>query len=176
MMIKTHFIPKNWVTKPPAIGPMTGPGKIRRMTSRKVIIYIPKRGPREYNAMAVALSRSENKSLIDPPPTAIGALPDIPATFRCLFRIRKKRRMKIYIYIFTYTGNEVLSKPLSLVQMHIPDLYLRSWDCRYGGPGKDDIKQGLKRIKRCLPKFAHTFPTEGPEKGAVKHVSSRRGW
>ena len=41
------------------------------------MIYVPKRGPRAYNARAVALSRSENKSLIDPPPTAIGALPDI---------------------------------------------------------------------------------------------------
>ena len=51
------------------------------------MIDVPKRGPREYNAMAVALLCSENKSLVDPPPTAIGALPDIPAIFRCLFRI-----------------------------------------------------------------------------------------
>ena len=44
--------------------------------------YAPKRGPRTYNAIAPALSRSANKSAMDPPPIAIPVLPEKPAIFR----------------------------------------------------------------------------------------------
>ena len=58
--------------------------EVRRMWSKEHIIYLPIRGPRLYNAMADALSRSENRSLTDPCPTAIGALAQKPATSRHL--------------------------------------------------------------------------------------------
>ena len=46
-------------------------------------MYIPKRGPRTYNAIAPALSFSANISAMDPPPIPIPVLPDKPPT---LFR------------------------------------------------------------------------------------------
>ena len=63
-MIKAHLIPQACVIKPPAIGPITG----------------PRRGPKAYTAIAEARSFSEKRSLIDPPPQAMGAPPEIPAT------------------------------------------------------------------------------------------------
>lgn len=66
MMMKTHLTPILCAMKPPAIGPMTGP------TS----------GPREYKAMAPALSRSEKRSPTLPPPIAMGAEPANPAAPR----------------------------------------------------------------------------------------------
>jgi len=39
----------------------------------------PSNGPRQYSAIADARSRSENRSLTEPPPMAIGALPEKPA-------------------------------------------------------------------------------------------------
>ena len=70
---------------PPAIGPITGPrsGSWSDNAVRDLSVYVPMRGPRLYIAMADALSRSENKSPTDPPPTAIGAPPDKPAAFMC---------------------------------------------------------------------------------------------
>jgi len=85
------------------------------------------RGPRVYNAMADALSRSENKSPTNPPPTAIGAPPDKPAGIQGL-ELEKALRM------LTYTGNGILSGCLSLAQMHNPDSDPWSRDFRYGGP------------------------------------------
>jgi hypothetical protein len=82
--IKTHFIPTVCAIKPPAIGPTTGPRSNGELDGpvREAFAYRPMRGPRVYNAMADALSRSENKSPTDPPPTAIGAPPDKPAISR----------------------------------------------------------------------------------------------
>lgn len=40
---------------------------------------LPTRGPKLKSAIAEARSRGENKSLTEPPPMAIGALPDSPA-------------------------------------------------------------------------------------------------
>jgi hypothetical protein len=50
--------------------------------SKNLSIYVPKRGPRVYNAIAVALSRSANRSPTDPPPIAIDELPKKPAEFK----------------------------------------------------------------------------------------------
>ena len=72
------------------------------------------RGPRLYNAMADALSRSENKSPTEPLPTAMGVPPDKPAAAKAL-------EFKKSLWIFTYIGNEILSGCLSLVQMHNPE-------------------------------------------------------
>jgi hypothetical protein len=46
-------------------------------------MYVPKRGPRTYNAIAAALSRSANISAMaqDPPPIATPVLPEKPPTF-----------------------------------------------------------------------------------------------
>ena len=92
-------------------------------------MYVPMRGPRLYIAMADALSRSENKSPTDPPPTAIGALPDKPADIHEL-EIEKSLGM------FTYTENGILLGRLLLARMHIPNSDSWSTDCQYGGPGR----------------------------------------
>ena len=60
--MKTYLKPTVSEIKPPAIGPTAG----------------PMRGPRLYTAMADARSFSEKRSLMVPPPQAIGALPTKP--------------------------------------------------------------------------------------------------
>lgn len=63
---------------PPAMGPTTGP-----IYEVSIVLShwddVPIRGPRLYKAIAEARSRAENRSPTEPPPIAIGALPENPA-------------------------------------------------------------------------------------------------